>query len=78
MPDDCIISGKWPERDRRALREMIETLLLHWDKFRDERPVNLRLRLFQLPLRQSVQRGTHSSLFVEVRRRPHLQNISMG
>jgi len=28
MPDDCIICGKWPEKDRWALREMIDSLPL--------------------------------------------------
>ena len=26
--DDCIICGKWPEKDRWALREMIDSLPL--------------------------------------------------
>jgi hypothetical protein len=25
MSDDCIICGKWPEADRWALREMLDT-----------------------------------------------------
>jgi hypothetical protein len=28
MTDDCAIWGKWPERDRLALREMLDTLPL--------------------------------------------------
>jgi hypothetical protein len=28
MSDDCIICGKWPEKDRWALREMLDTLPL--------------------------------------------------
>ena len=26
MCDDCVVCGKWPERDRWALREMLDTL----------------------------------------------------
>jgi hypothetical protein len=26
--DDCLVCGKWPERDRWALREMIDTVPL--------------------------------------------------
>jgi hypothetical protein len=28
MPADCIICGKWPEKDRWALREMIDSVPL--------------------------------------------------
>jgi hypothetical protein len=37
MPeDDCIICGKWPERDRWALREMIRSLPLDDEQICDE------------------------------------------
>ena len=36
MSEDCIICGKWPERDRWALREMIDALPLQEDNIGDE------------------------------------------
>ena len=33
MSDDCIICGKWPEADRWALREMLDTLPLNDEPF---------------------------------------------
>jgi hypothetical protein len=29
--DDCVICGQWPEKDRWALREMIDTIPLEDD-----------------------------------------------
>jgi hypothetical protein len=34
--DDCIICGKWPEKDRVARRELIEGLPLNADPICDE------------------------------------------
>jgi hypothetical protein len=34
--DDCIICSKWPEKDRCALREMIDSLPLHEEPICDE------------------------------------------
>lgn len=36
MPDDCIVCGKWPEADRWALREMLDTLPLDLESICDE------------------------------------------
>jgi hypothetical protein len=36
MSDDCVICGKWPERDRWALREMIDSLPLDEEQICDE------------------------------------------
>ena len=34
--DDCVICGKWPERDRLALREMIRALPVNEGPIRKE------------------------------------------
>jgi hypothetical protein len=34
--DDCIICGKWPEKDRWALREMTDSLRLQEETVCDE------------------------------------------
>jgi hypothetical protein len=36
MADDCIICGNWPERDRWALREMLDTLPVDDEPICDE------------------------------------------
>jgi hypothetical protein len=36
MSDDCIICSKWPERDRWALRETLDTLPLDDEPMCDE------------------------------------------
>jgi hypothetical protein len=36
LSDDCIICGKWPEKDRWALREMIDSLPLQEKSICDE------------------------------------------
>ena len=34
--DNCVVCGKWPEKDRWALREMIAALPLHEEPICDE------------------------------------------
>jgi hypothetical protein len=36
MPDDCVICGKWPEKDRWALRKTIDRLPLGEEQICDE------------------------------------------
>lgn len=36
LSDDCINCGKWPEKDRWALREMIDSLPLQEEPICDE------------------------------------------
>jgi hypothetical protein len=36
MSDDCIVCGKWPERERWALREMLDTLPMDDEPICDE------------------------------------------
>jgi hypothetical protein len=35
-PDDCVICGKWPEKDRWALRKTIDRLPLGEEQICDE------------------------------------------
>jgi hypothetical protein len=39
MSDNCIICGKWPEADRWALREMLDTLPLNDEPHLRQMPV---------------------------------------
>ena len=47
--DDCIICGKWPEKDRWALREMIDSLPLHEEPICDECLRNFWRRIVEQP-----------------------------
>jgi len=47
--DDWIICGKWPEKDRWALREMIDSLPLHEEPICDECLRNFWRRIVEQP-----------------------------
>jgi hypothetical protein len=64
MADDCIICGNWPERDRWALREMIDRLPLDEDSC-----IPCRLAILRAPSRSARRSASRYSSAVSSRSR---------